>query len=62
MNRRNKKKYLVYTNKKYLVSIYSLFKESEKNYMHATFQNIPVFFFLIFDNFNGQQINYINFI
>lgn len=46
MNRRNKKKkYLVYTNKKYLVSIYSLFKESEKNYMHATFQNIPVFFF-----------------
>lgn len=48
MNRRNKKKrYLVYTNKKYLVSIYSLFKESEKNYKHATFQNIPVFFFNI---------------
>lgn len=50
----------VYTNKKYLWYPYTVLKNRRKTTcMSATFQNIPI---LSFDNFNGYQINYINFI
>lgn len=41
-----------------MVTIYWLKNLRKTTCMSATFQNIPI----LFDNFNGYQINYINFI
>lgn len=62
MNRRNKKKDILYTLTKNIWYPYTpCLKNLRKTTSMQPFKTF-LYFFLIFDNFNGQQINYINFI